>query len=49
MTKDGYLKLSDFGTCYAPDDFFEADISKQIKAIKMMSESKKEENGRKLS
>lgn len=22
MTKDGYLKLSDFGTCFAPEDYF---------------------------
>lgn len=22
LTKDGYIKLSDFGTCYAPEDFF---------------------------
>ena len=22
LTKDGYLKLSDFGTCFAPEDYF---------------------------
>jgi hypothetical protein len=43
------MKLSDFGTCFAPDDFFDPDISKQIKQIKNLAEVKKEDKSKKLS
>ena len=49
LTKEGFLKLSDFGTCYAPEDFFSPEVSKQIKSIKSMAESKKSEKCAKLS
>ena len=38
LTKDGYLKLADFGTGYAPDEFYDSETAKQIKNIKSMSE-----------
>ncbi len=49
LTKDGFLKLSDFGTCFAPDDYFVPDVAQQIRAIKSMAETKKDEKSRKLS
>ena len=39
--KDGTLKLADFGTAYANEDFFPPEIASTIKEYKEMAKKKK--------
>ena len=43
LTRDGFLKLSDFGTAYAPDSFFGPQAAQRIKAIRGMNQVKEEQ------
>jgi len=36
------LKLSDFGTAFAPETFYEPDVAKQISNIKKLAMDKKD-------
>jgi len=40
ITNDGFVKLSDFGTAYAPDSFYAPAVAERIKSIKEMSQNK---------
>lgn len=40
IAKDGFLKLSDFGTAYAPDTFYAPAVAERIRSIKEMSQNK---------
>ena len=42
VTSEGFVKLSDFGTAYAPDSFFSPAVAERIRSIKEMSQSKEE-------
>jgi hypothetical protein len=41
--------LSDFGTAFAPDSFYEPDVAKQINNIKNLAANKKEEKLKKIN
>lgn len=40
LNEQGEIKLSDFGTAYAPDSFFGEETAKKIKNIKQMNQQK---------
>lgn len=42
LNERGEIKLSDFGTAYAPDSFFGEEIATKIKNIKQMNQQKEE-------
>lgn len=43
LTHDGFVKLSDFGTAYAPDSFYAPEVAAKIKGIKEMNSQKEQE------
>lgn len=44
LSSDGFLKLSDFGTAYAPDSFFGPEVAKRIKSIREMNQVKEDKD-----
>ena len=49
LTEGGLIKLSDFGTAYAPDSLFTKEIAAKIKEIKDMSvKSEEKEKEKKI-
>jgi hypothetical protein len=38
LTEEGHIKLSDFGTAYAPENFFTKEVATKIIEIKEFSQ-----------